>query len=300
MPSNAHQSADDYLAPSLSQWQQQGRYFDFHGRQVFWQTAGNPKNPVVLLIHGFPSASWDWRHQWQPLAEKYYVITADMPGFGFSDKSPARDYSIKLQADMFEALLSTQGITHCHLVAHDYGDTVAQELLARQTETSLLTLLSVQLLNGGLFPETHRPVLAQKLLISPLGFIFARFFTEKKLHKTFAHICKQPLAMEELSGLWQLHCFNQGSRVMHKLIRYMQERRRYRDRWVNALAHTLLPLQLINGADDPISGKHMVHRYRELVTDKNIVSLAGVGHYPQLEAPSAVTAAICSFLREHA
>ena len=300
MPVNAHNHPVESVAPSLNQWQQQGHYFDFQGRQVFWQSAGDTQKPAVLLIHGFPSASWDWRHQWLPLAEKYHVITADMPGFGFSDKSPARDYSIKLQADMFEALMSAQGITHCHLVAHDYGDTVAQELLARQAEAPALTLLSVQLLNGGLFPETHRPVLAQKLLISPLGSVFARFFSENKLRNTFAHICKQPLAEEELSGLWQLHCFNQGQRVLHKLIRYMEERRRYRDRWVNALAHTSLPMQLINGADDPISGEHMVRRYRELVTDKHIVSLAGIGHYPQLEAAEQVTVTLCRFLQEHA
>lgn len=297
MPNNSAGAAQ--AAPSLAQWQAQGQYFTFRGQRVFWQTAGDRQKPPLLLIHGFPSASWDWRHQWQSLAQEYYVIAADMPGFGFSDKSPHAEYSIAAQADMFEALLHSLNINRYHLVAHDYGDTVAQELLARQGDPGSAAILTVQLLNGGLFPETHRPVLVQKLLISPFGSLFARLFNEQKLRKTFSHICRQPLSDEELSGIWQLFRFNNGQRVMHKLIRYMQERREKRSRWVAALQQCSVPLQLINGAADPISGAHMVQRFHEVVGQRPLVSLADVGHYPQLEAAPAVTAALLAFLRKY-
>jgi pimeloyl-ACP methyl ester carboxylesterase len=53
-----------------------------------------------------------------------------------------------------------------------------------------------------------------------------------------------------------------------------------------------MPVRFINGLADPISGGHMVARYRELVTNHDVVELPGIGHYPQLEAPDAVAAAI--------
>jgi pimeloyl-ACP methyl ester carboxylesterase len=82
---------------------------------------------------------------------------------------------------------------------------------------------------------------------------------------------------------------------MHKLIRYMRERRVHRDRWVGAMQSTDLPLKLIDGAADPISGVHMAARYRELVPSADVSLLEGVGHYPQIEAPGQVLRAFDSF-----
>jgi pimeloyl-ACP methyl ester carboxylesterase len=80
--------------------------------------------------------------------------------------------------------------------------------------------------------------------------------------------------------------------VLPKLIGYIAERRAHRERWVGALVDTQVPIRLINGLADPVSGAHMLVRYRELVAQPNIVELPGVGHYPQVEAPDAVVHAI--------
>jgi len=82
---------------------------------------------------------------------------------------------------------------------------------------------------------------------------------------------------------------------MHKLIRYMRERRERRARWVGALQAGVVPLKLIDGAADPISGAHMAARYRELVPAADVTLLEGVGHYPQVEAPQQVLAAFEAF-----
>ncbi len=290
-------------APSLNQWQQQGKRISLLGQDIFYCTAGDEKKPALLLIHGFPTASWDWRYQWQALSENYFVITMDMLGFGFSAKPQNGDYRIAFQADLQQALLKHLNIQQYSILAHDYGDTVAQELLARDLDqngtsngSKKSSISACILLNGGLFPETHKPVLVQKLLISPLGPLFARLYSYKKLQKTFAHICAKPLSDEELQGFWTLISQQQGLRVFHKLIRYMSERRQFRERWVGALQNTSVPLALINGSADPISGAHMVARYRELVGGENIVQLPGIGHYPQLEDSQTVLAAAQSFL----
>ena len=82
---------------------------------------------------------------------------------------------------------------------------------------------------------------------------------------------------------------------MPKLIRYLVERRQQRERWVGALRHAMIPLALIDGAADPISGAHMARRYQELVPNADITLLDGIGHYPQVEAPGAVLAAYTAF-----
>ena len=88
--------------------------------------------------------------------------------------------------------------------------------------------------------------------------------------------------------MWTLVIERDGLAVLPQLIGYMKERREHRERWVGALVHAGVPVRLIDGLADPISGAHMVARYRQLVPRPDVIELAGVGHYPQLEAPEAV------------
>ena len=84
---------------------------------------------------------------------------------------------------------------------------------------------------------------------------------------------------------------------MHRLIRYMTERRTHRERWVGALQRSRVPLRVDRRcASIPSPGAHMVARYRELVPDPDVVLLPDVGHYPQVEAPEAVLAAFLAFV----
>lgn len=84
-----------------------------------------------------------------------------MLGFGFSSK-PKIDYSIFLQADIIEKLLSDKGILETKILAHDLGDTVTQELLARFIDRKNsgkkgLNIQAITLLNGGIFPNLIDP-----------------------------------------------------------------------------------------------------------------------------------------------
>jgi pimeloyl-ACP methyl ester carboxylesterase len=275
---------------ALDDWRARGQVFAFRGHAIRYWTAGAEDAAPLLLIHGFPTASWDWHYLWQPLAQKYRLIACDMLGFGYSAKPHGHAYSLLEQADLQQALLRHLGISgSVHVLAHDYGDSVAQELLARHHE-GRLPLASCVFLNGGLFPETHRPVLVQRLLLSPLGPLIGRLFSRRKLAANFARIFgpqTQPCDAE-LDDFWRLIAHNDGPAVMHRLIRYMPERRVQRQRWLAAMQRGGVPLRLIDGAADPISGAHMLARYRELIPAPDTVSLEGIGHYPQTEAPALV------------
>ncbi|MED5491875.1 MAG: alpha/beta hydrolase [Pseudomonadota bacterium] len=261
--------------------------FRYRGHQIRWWEAG--AGEPLLLIHGFPSGSWDWHYLWDALAKRYRVIALDMIGFAFSDKPRSYPYDLIDQADLQQALMAHLQIADYHVLAHDYGDSVAQELLARH-EGGAGFLRSMCFLNGGLFPETHHPVLLQKLLMSPIGPLIGRRYNRERMARTFGNIFGPQTQPDEheLDAFWRMIEFNQGPRIMHLLIRYMADRRVHRDRWVAAMQATRLPLRVIDGAVDPVSGAHMVERYRQLIPDPDTVLLPHIGHYPQVEAPELV------------
>jgi len=284
---------------SLRSWKEAGSQFRFRDHDIFYRAEGQGRT-ALLCIHGFPTASWDWEPLWPGLRKRFaHVIAPDLLGFGWSAKPRHHDYSLLEQADLCDALLAERGVERVHLLAHDYGVSVAQELLARELSTPRrrVELLSVVFLNGGLFPETHRALWTQRALNGPFGMLAAGLMNERRFGRSFSRVFgrdTQP-GMIELHDFWQLVSHEHGQHIAHRLIRYIRERRLNRERWVGALQRTRLPLRLINGPEDPVSGAHMAARYHELVPQADIISLLGVGHYPQVEAPDRVLRAINDF-----
>ena len=283
-------------SPRLQAWIDGGEIRRLAGHAVFTRRAVTEGRPPLLLIHGYPTASYDWARVWPRLAEHYSLYALDMLGFGLSAKPRGCDYPIALQADLCMALLAAEGVGEVHVLAHDYGDTVAQELLAREREGQL-RIASMVFLNGGLFPETHRARPIQKLLANPVaGPVLARLMGYARFEATMLSISgEQPPTREELQDLWVLIERDGGRQALARLINYMGQRRRHRARWVGALVASTVPRRLICGAVDPVSGRHLAERYRELVPDPDVVVLEGVGHYPQLEVQDAVLDAYLAF-----
>ncbi|MCU0681523.1 MAG: alpha/beta hydrolase [Polyangiaceae bacterium] len=249
------------MAISIDEWQRAGRAYRHRGHPIFYRDEG--AGPPLVLVHGY-------------------------------------DYRLADQADLVEGLLASLDVRRVGVLAHDYGDTVAQELLARARERAPggLELAYVCLLNGGLYPEMHRPRLIQRLLASPLGPLVARLLNERSFARSFSAVfgpaTKPP--PDELASFWRLVERDGGTRVYPRLIGYMAERRRHRERWVGALERPPCPVRLIDGPEDPISGAHLAAHYRARVPHADVVLLPGIGHYPQTEAPDEVRRAFLEFV----
>jgi pimeloyl-ACP methyl ester carboxylesterase len=280
----------------LAAWITAGRYESLCGRRTFTRVEASTGKPPLLLIHGYPTASFDWHPLWGDLAQRYSLYALDMTGFGLSAKPLDFGYPIAAQADVCEALLALHGVTRPHVLAHDYGVTVAQELLAREGE-GRLPLASVCFLNGGLFPETHRARPVQKLLAHPwTGPLLARAISYGGFARTMRRIGgRSPPSEQDLRDLWWLLQQHDGRQALARLINYMEQRRAQRPRWVGALVDSTVPRRLLCGALDPVSGRHLAERYRELVPEPDVVVFEDLGHYPHLEAPAAVLAAYLDF-----
>lgn len=271
----------------LNDWHKTGNFYD----DIFYQLS-RKSTEVLLCLHGFPSSSFDYHKIWDNLATKYSILSFDMIGYGFSKKPVNYDYTTFNQVDELEKLLKHLNVRKIHILSHDYGNTITQELLSRKDERGLdFEIATICMLNGALFPETHRPILAQKLLISPLGFIFGRLISDSRFKQGLASVFgeKTQPTETEFDDFLEVFKFNNGKRIAHKLIRYMTERTTYRERWVSALQKIDVPFLMINGSEDRVSGKHLVKRFREVCPQHNdIIELAGIGHYPHFEAPEKI------------
>lgn len=273
-----------------NKWKAQGSYTSYKKHKIFFKNTEEISKPHLLLLHGFPTSSYDWHKMIDELSIHFSVLYFDMIGYGFSDKPTQYNYSIKDQADLASHLLKENKITTCHILAHDKGDTVANELITRQNKENLdFEILSCCFLNGGLFPGIHKPRPIQWLLMTPLGKFLTPFYTKWMLTKTFNKIFgKVKPIKEEMDEFWYLLNYNQGRKVFHKLIWYMQDRIDNKEKWLKALQEAKIPLRLIDGEDDPISGKHMADYYKDVIPNPDVVYLKDIGHYPNLEAPKEV------------
>ncbi len=273
---------------NLSDWKESGKYFDYDGLPVFYHLT-EKRDEVLLCLHGFPTSSFDYHKIWNDLAKEFAVLSFDMVGYGLSAKPLDFGYTTFDQVDTLVALLENLQIKRVHILAHDYGNTITQELLARAEEKRLnFSIVSICMLNGALFPETHRPILAQKILIGPLGFLFGRLISDSIFKESLASVfgAKTRPTAGELEDFVFLFKLGNGQRIAHRLIRYMTERTKYRTRWVGALQEMKQPFRLINGLADKVSGKHLVKRFREVVPHQtDIIEFEEIGHFPHFEIP---------------
>ena len=188
-----------------------------------------------------------------------------------------------------------EGISSTIVVAHDYAVSVTQELLARRAQGALgVELIAVHLLNGGLYPDLHRRQPTQTALLDPeqgprIGELLNEELIVQGLGPTFAEGYD---AAADSTDIWRSMSREDGQRIGHLLIRYITDRERHEQRWVSALEHTDVPRAFVWGMLDPVSGGHMAPRIRERMPDAPFLALDDVGHWPQLEAPERVAAAL--------
>ncbi len=253
-------------------------------RDVFLASAG--EGPSMTLVHGFPSSSHDWAKAWDTLAPSHALLAPDLLGFGASDKPSEHRYSLHEQADLVEAVWAARGVAETALVAHDYGVSVAQELLAREQEGRLAVRLgSLTLLNGGVYPDLHRPQPLQTALLDPeQGPQISALVTEELfvagLRPTFAEDYDPAT---DSADIWASMSRGGGERIGHLLIRYIPDREEHGERWVRAMETTAVPLAFVWGMLDPVSGAHMAERIRERLPEapftalEDVCSLAAAG-----------------------
>ncbi|NWZ87960.1 MEST protein, partial [Poecile atricapillus] len=263
-------------SPALRSWKSSGSFFTYKDLNVFYRDSSGAvgSSDVVVLLHGFPTSSYDWSKIWEGLTQRFHrVIALDFLGFGFSDKPRPHGYSIFEQATIVEGLLRHLGLRHqrINLLSHDYGDTVAQELL--HSAGIFSPLFFFEFLSGSLTLE----------FVSPNPIFFPG-------SEQFSGPTRSPPRRN--SGIWRNDDFS------FSILQYINQRKKHRERWVGALTSTSVPLHLIYGPLDPVNPHpEFLQLYKKVLPTSTVSVLDDhISHYPQLEDPTGFLNAYLNFI----
>lgn len=279
--------------PRAAEWiAQNDTLISRRGHRIAFRRRG--VGPAVLLLHGFPTWSYDYAEMAGDLAADHDVITFDFLGYGASDKPDQYEYSVIESADTVEDLVAHLGLGSVRLVAHDYGGIVGQELSDRVNRGTLpFAINHLTMLNSGIVYSAYRPTRMQKLLILPIvGKLLAGQVSAGRVRCALDAIRGTSLSDNEFNDLWLGMSRDDGHKRSHLLIKYNAERAVHHQRWESALAAWAGPLQLVWGLADPVSGGHVLELAVKVLPRATVTELPGVGHYPSSEAPHAVAAAV--------
>lgn len=285
------------LTARTATWQQAGTFTEVKGHKIFVrERTGASDRPPLLFLHGYPSSSYDWRQAFHKL-DGHRLIVFDFLGYGLSDKPRDQLYSLQIQADIVETLAQRFANEPLITVSHDMGSSVATELLARDIDGKLsFELRSALLFNASLVRERASLLRGQKLLLSRIGPLAARLTNEFAFRRGFAGVFSKahPLSAEEAADQWSLLAYNDGHRLLDRLIYYNHERVAppLADRWHSALRDWRGRLELAWAELDPICTEAVLQAVLNLRPQAKVTRLPRLGHYPQIEDPEAAYAAI--------
>jgi len=290
------------LTQRTAAWRDAGAFVEVVGRRIFVrERSGDAGRAPVVLLHGYPSSSYDWRHAFEALGDRRLFVF-DFLGFGLSAKPRDQRYSLRIQADLAEALVAERFEGEpVVMVSHDMGSSVATEILARDLDGRLsFKLRSALLFNASLVREQASLLWGQKLLLSRLGPLAARLTSEFGFRRQFAGIfsAAHPLSPEEAADQWSLLAREDGHRLLDRLIYYNHERvtSPTAERWHGALRDWPGHLELAWAGQDPICTEAVLQAVLRLRPHAAVTRLPGLGHYPQIEDPTAV----CELIERHA
>ena len=283
---------------SVEEWAARGSVHSLLGYDVFVIDAPAVSEDAepVLVLHGFPTSSYDWQHALEVLRAHRRVVLLDYPGYGLSSK-PDMAYSLFTHADVVEACASAVGLTDVALVTHDVGDSIGGEILAREIDGNLGFRVTRRVLtNGSTYMDLVQLTDGQKFLLAlpdealPEGSGLNVDGCAAGLQVTFA--AESNVDPAELHAMAELVIDGGGGRILPRIIRYIEERHVHEGRWTGAIEKHPSPLQVIWGDRDPVAVWPMAERIGERRADATVVRLDGVGHYPMVENPARFNAAL--------
>jgi pimeloyl-ACP methyl ester carboxylesterase len=287
------------LPASVAEWRDGGHWVTTSAGHIFVRSADGD-GPTVLLLHGYPSSSYDYREVVPHLAGRAWV-TMDFLGFGLSDKPRPHTYSLLEQADLVQTVVAETTKGPVVLLAHDMGTSVTTELLARDLHGRLpFDLQRVVLTNGSVILKRASLRPSQKILRSRFGPVFARLVSRNGFARGFGRLFTpdHPLSKEEADAQWALLSYNDGHRIPHLLISYLDERERYAQRWHGAVRDWPKPLGFLWALKDPVATTNVLDGLRELRPAAPVIEMPDLGHYPQVEDPDTFSAGALRLLFE--
>jgi pimeloyl-ACP methyl ester carboxylesterase len=278
-----------------NEWKSKGKFIQVNNNRLFVIDTNNGINTSqksMVILHGYPTSSFDYYKVLPELSKNYRLILHDHLGFGFSDKPKDVDYSLVTQADIALELWRQLGLKKIYLFAHDYGTSVATEIIARYNANELdIEIEQLILTNGSIHIELSQLRTIQKLLKHKiLGKYVAKLTNFPIFRKNMKNIYfdTSRVTDNELKEMWKLIELNGGRKVIHKLTQYINERYLHWNRWVGALKETQIPTKIIWAKNDPIAVPAIAKLLSKEITNNTLYWLENTGHFLMLENPKGL------------
>lgn len=128
-------------------------FIDLDGTNIFYREAGSQDAPVVLLPHGYPSSSFQYRNFMPALADRWRLLAPDYPGFGYSDTPDSFHYDFDGYADFLDRFARALRLERFALYLHDYGSQIGLRLAIKAPQR--IAALIIQ--NGDIYEDELGP-----------------------------------------------------------------------------------------------------------------------------------------------
>ncbi|NDJ51946.1 MAG: alpha/beta hydrolase [Chloroflexi bacterium] len=250
-------------------WCNAGEYFrwestlpqntDFEPVSIFHICQGNPTDPAILMIHGYPTSSFDYAALFADLSQDHYICALDTPGYGFSDKpQDGYDYAIPDDAQLVDMYIrEVAGLEAFTLLTHDKGDSVGLALLQlyQAYDEKPYTITHHVITNGNIYLPLAQLTDAQVALLNPtIGPLLSAMIPSDRFAQGIAETTyASTVPQGEVDSLASIFDYQDGTRIQHEIIQYLDERAANEVDWLEALAASDIPTTLIWGEQDAIA-----------------------------------------------
>ena len=277
-------------------WKNKGNFITVYDRNLFVidskdsrSSAMENRQETLVILHGYPTSSYDYHKVLPELSKHYRVIIHDHLGFGFSDKPLDYSYSLIEQADVALQLWKQLGLTNVTVLAHDYGTSIATEILARHNKQQInLQIDKLILCNGSMHIELSKLRTIQKLLKNKFTGKWVAKLTSYSIFKKnlrSVYFDKAQATEDELKEMWFQLEHNNGRKVIHLLSNYINERYFFWHRWIGALKETQIPTKIVWAKNDPVAVAAIANLLTTEIPNNNLFWIDECGHFPMLEKP---------------
>lgn len=251
----------------------------------------------VLLVHGTPTWSFEYRHLIKTLSPHVRCVAPDHLGFGLSERPGRFSYTPEAHAAALKEFVARLGLDQFTLVVHDFGGPIGLPLcFDRSVRVSRLVIL-----NSWMWPFDDDAEMRRKAAIA--GGAIGRLLYE---YVNFSLKVIMPSAYGDRSTLTPaihrqyLEVFRDRRarvQVLHALARALSGSRDfYASLWAQADALKSIPTLIIWGMKDSAFPPSLLARWRALLPNAKVVELAGAGHWPHEEEPDAVARAVLDWV----
>lgn len=250
---------------------------------------------VVLLVHGTPTWSFEYRHVIAGLSSRHRCIAPDHLGFGLSERPSAFAYTPEAHAAALAEFVERLGLKRFTLVVHDFGGPIGLPLALRPASP----VARLVVLNSFAWPLNDDKLAGgARIAGGPIGrFLYKYANASQKLIMPSAYGDKKKLTPAIHQQYLEVFRDREARvQVLHALARALLQSRAHYQSLLDALPSLRVPALLLWGMKDSAFQPYQLERWHALLPHAGVVRLDASGHWPHEEEPARVVEELQRFL----